>query len=100
MDWTPLPNRGLLENEEWMRPQRLFAPSEPTGLEGLLEKARLKDDQPPEVGVPVPIRKGGAKQGGSRIGAYGIALLVALLAVGGLVLSTGSWAIWRGAELG
>ena len=110
MDWAPLPGganaRGLLDNEAWMRPQRLFAPSQPTGLEGLLENARLREDgqqQAGEVGVPIPIRKGGAKKSRARMeagGIYGVALLVALLAAAGLVLSTGSWVVWKGTESG
>jgi hypothetical protein len=48
MDWTPsnpVSSSALpLENENWLRPQRFFAPEKTTGLEGLLECAQIQDD--------------------------------------------------------
>lgn len=31
----------------WLRPQKFFAPEKPTGLEGLLESARIQDEPMP-----------------------------------------------------
>lgn len=35
------------DNGSWLRPQRFFAPEQPTGLEGLLMRTRLMDDDLP-----------------------------------------------------
>jgi hypothetical protein len=50
MDWTPTSTSAssggaelATETENWLRPQRFFAPEKPTGLEGLLESARIQD---------------------------------------------------------
>ncbi len=32
------------EVEKWLRPQKFFAPEKPTGLEGLLEHAQIRDE--------------------------------------------------------
>jgi hypothetical protein len=32
------------EVEKWLRPQKFFAPDKPTGLEGLLEHAQIRDE--------------------------------------------------------
>ena len=32
------------ETANWIRPQKFFAPEKPTGLEGLLESARIQDE--------------------------------------------------------
>ena len=48
MDWTPTSPVSSFtltpENENWLRPQRFFAPEKTTGLEGLLECAQIQDD--------------------------------------------------------
>lgn len=48
MDWTPThpaPIKREAENDNnWLRPQRFFAPEKPTGLEGLFESARIQDE--------------------------------------------------------
>ena len=48
MDWTPThpaPNKREAESDNnWLRPQRFFAPEKPTGLEGLFESARIQDE--------------------------------------------------------
>lgn len=50
MDWTPTsggpkPQQPQPQPESfWLRPQRFFAPENPTGLEGLLERTGLGDD--------------------------------------------------------
>ena len=51
MDWTPTTTSAFttnaklaMETDNWLRPQRFFAPEKPTGLEGLLEGARIQDD--------------------------------------------------------
>ncbi|KAL1762324.1 Ima1 N-terminal domain-containing protein [Schizophyllum commune] len=49
MDWTPTDpaaarrQRRDEDDGSYIRPQRFFAPEQPTGLEGLLEKTRLED---------------------------------------------------------
>lgn len=58
MDWTPTnpdasglngkrPAPTELDNKEWLRPQRFFAPEKPTGLEGLFENTRIQDEPMP-----------------------------------------------------
>jgi len=53
MDWAPTdPSSGSLlakgkqkvDDSIWLRPQRFFAPENPTGLEGLFERTKLVDD--------------------------------------------------------
>lgn len=54
MDWTPTNPVSssafagkvnlATETENWLRPQRFFAPEKTTGLEGLLECAQIQDD--------------------------------------------------------
>ena len=47
MDWTPTsggPKPQPPSESFWLRPQRFFAPENPTGLEGLLERTGLGDD--------------------------------------------------------
>jgi len=49
MDWiptNPAPNKRSDDNN-WLRPQRFFAPEKPTGLEGLFESARIQDEPMP-----------------------------------------------------
>ncbi len=41
MDWTPA--KGGMQEEGWMRPQRFFPPSDPTGLEDLLSRTQIDD---------------------------------------------------------
>src|SRR5258708_35312635 len=41
MDWTPA--KGGMQEEGWMRPQRFFPPSDPTGLEDLLSRPLIDD---------------------------------------------------------
>ena len=54
MDWTPTDpaaarrQRRDEDDGSYIRPQRFFAPEQPTGLEGLLEKTRI-DDVPMEI---------------------------------------------------
>jgi len=55
MDWTPTePSASLTQTKRaaesdnnWLRPQRFFAPEKPTGLEGLFESARIQDEPMP-----------------------------------------------------
>ncbi|PFH54814.1 hypothetical protein AMATHDRAFT_134874 [Amanita thiersii Skay4041] len=60
MDWVPTDpvalsafqkgkQRATSDDESWIRPQKFFAPEQPTGLEGLFEKTRLVDDTPDSV---------------------------------------------------
>ncbi|KAF9462097.1 Ima1 N-terminal domain-containing protein [Collybia nuda] len=56
MDWTPTNVHPATQNpakanesEPWLRPQRFFAPENPTGLEGLFERTLLVDDTPKQV---------------------------------------------------
>jgi len=59
MDWTPTnpesstPTFGkrpaTSDSENWLRPQKFFAPEKPTGLEGLLESARIQDEPMPYI---------------------------------------------------
>ena len=55
MDWTPTTSgdaSGKADNDaSWLRPQRFFVPEKPTGLEGLLESAKIEDpmDLDPQV---------------------------------------------------
>ena len=48
MDWTPTTSQngsGKVDNDaSWLRPQRFFVPEKPTGLEGLLESAKIQED--------------------------------------------------------
>jgi hypothetical protein len=48
MDWTPTTSgdaSGKIDNDaSWLRPQRFFVPEKPTGLEGLLESAKIQED--------------------------------------------------------
>jgi len=48
MDWTPTKSgnaSGKTDNDaSWLRPQRFFVPEKPTGLEGLLESAKIQED--------------------------------------------------------
>ncbi|ESK98037.1 hypothetical protein Moror_473 [Moniliophthora roreri MCA 2997] len=50
MDWSPIDERTegkRQQNEDtslWLRPQRFFAPEQPTGLESLFERTRIVDD--------------------------------------------------------
>lgn len=46
MDWTPTgPGAALPVSEsDWLAPQRFFAPEQPTGLEALLERTSLKEE--------------------------------------------------------
>lgn len=56
MDWTPTQpetvspfgqaTAAALENDNLLRPQRFFAPENPTGLEGLFESTRIQEDEP------------------------------------------------------
>ncbi|KAM6498440.1 Ima1 N-terminal domain containing protein, partial [Amanita muscaria] len=59
MDWAPTDpvayaasqkgkqkSQVTTDDGSWMRPQRFFAPEQPTGLESLFEKTRLTDDTP------------------------------------------------------
>ncbi|KAJ4485951.1 Ima1 N-terminal domain-containing protein [Lentinula aciculospora] len=63
MDWSPTsinpkserfkpPSTGR-NDEWWLRPQRFFAPENPTGLESLFEKAKLADDVPMNDGTTI-----------------------------------------------
>jgi len=49
MDWTPTTSgdvSGKAGNDaSWLRPQRFFVPEKPTGLEGLLESAKIQEDR-------------------------------------------------------
>ncbi|KDR85360.1 hypothetical protein GALMADRAFT_54086 [Galerina marginata CBS 339.88] len=56
MDWTPTnpdatpysSNRVPPDGDNnWLRPQRFFAPEKPTGLEGLFESTRIQDEPMP-----------------------------------------------------
>jgi hypothetical protein len=57
MDWTPTnpePSSSMSQSQRaaesdnnWLRPQRFFAPEKPTGLEGLFESARIQDEPMP-----------------------------------------------------
>ncbi|KAF8641143.1 hypothetical protein AX17_000785 [Amanita inopinata Kibby_2008] len=63
MDWAPTDPLALssfqkqrnkvelADDGSWIRPQRFFAPEQPTGLEGLFEKTRLADEVPPSLPV-------------------------------------------------
>jgi hypothetical protein len=57
MDWAPTDPvtyaafqmgkqrpEALSDDGDWIRPQRFFAPEQPTGLEGLFEKTKLMDE--------------------------------------------------------
>jgi len=46
MDWSPSEpqNAPKAPAETWIRPQRFFAPEQPTGLEGLFERVLMVDD--------------------------------------------------------
>ncbi|KZS95750.1 hypothetical protein SISNIDRAFT_408239 [Sistotremastrum niveocremeum HHB9708] len=53
MDWTPTLKPGsedeqhirVVDREDWLRPAKFFAPEPPTGLEGLLEKTSLIEEE-------------------------------------------------------
>ncbi|KAK2461636.1 hypothetical protein APHAL10511_006099 [Amanita phalloides] len=56
MDWAPTDpaaysafqkRKHRSDDGSWIRPQRFFAPEQPTGLEGLLQKTKLTDDVSP-----------------------------------------------------
>ena len=48
MDWTPTTSGDASGKADydasWLRPQRFFVPEKPTGLEGLLESAKIQED--------------------------------------------------------
>lgn len=48
MDWDPLPANDVKPNR-WdlaLAPQRMFAPQQPTGLEGIFEKSlRVREEE-------------------------------------------------------
>jgi hypothetical protein len=46
MDWTPTSGdaSGRAGSDAWLKPQRFFVPEKPTGLEGLLESAKIQED--------------------------------------------------------
>lgn len=63
MDWTPTNPASATtfgkqqtvafdNDDNWLRPQRFFAPEKPTGLEGLFESTRIQDE-------PMPFRGAG-----------------------------------------
>ncbi|KAF8167742.1 Ima1 N-terminal domain-containing protein [Crassisporium funariophilum] len=60
MDWTPTnpessSGRRVPESDtSWLRPQRFFAPEEPTGLEGLFQSARIQEE-------PMQVRQKGSR---------------------------------------
>lgn len=52
MDWEPAEESDwvrLDEREDWLRPQRFFAPEQPTGLEMLLERTTLAEPAAPSA---------------------------------------------------
>ncbi|KAF8807741.1 hypothetical protein BYT27DRAFT_7165839 [Phlegmacium glaucopus] len=61
MDWTPTTSgdaSGKADNDaSWLRPQRFFVPEKPTGLEGLLESAKIQED-PMDLDPQVTNRQG------------------------------------------
>ena len=61
MDWTPTTSgdaAGKADNDaSWLRPQRFFVPEKPTGLEGLLESAKIQED-PMDLDPRVTARQG------------------------------------------
>jgi len=60
MDWTPTSadDSGKAVNDaSWLRPQRFFVPEKPTGLEGLLESAKIQED-PMDLDPQVTARQG------------------------------------------
>ncbi|KAJ3492563.1 hypothetical protein NLJ89_g11209 [Agrocybe chaxingu] len=76
MDWSPTnpdgsasggsgkrPASNTLENETWLRPQKFFAPEKPTGLEGLLESARIQDELMPYEPADGPRGRGRGRSG-------------------------------------
>ncbi|KAF9508916.1 hypothetical protein BS47DRAFT_1488199 [Hydnum rufescens UP504] len=106
MDWTPSPSVPLdptssRDSEStWLRPQRFFPPSEPTGLESLLEKTNLLDPGDEEQRPHLLLRQGnGRRQIDKKPDAmttYLVALLVAVLMGSALLLRTGSWRLLQG----
>jgi len=59
MDWDPIfPSGTKMDSNVHLRPQRFFPPEKPTGLESLLEKTKLEDEQ--MMGVE---SQGGARSG-------------------------------------
>lgn len=61
MDWAPTTSgdaSGKADNDvSWLRPQRFFVPEKPTGLEGLLESAKIQED-PMDLDSRVTARQG------------------------------------------
>lgn len=61
MDWTPTTSgdasRKADNDASWLRPQRFFVPEKPTGLEGLLESAKIQED-PMDLDPQVTARRG------------------------------------------
>ncbi|KAL1738002.1 hypothetical protein HDZ31DRAFT_12655, partial [Schizophyllum fasciatum] len=95
MDWTPTDPaaaRGQRHDEDdgsYIRPQRFFAPEQPTGLEGLLEKTRI-DDVPMEIDSNDHVAS--ARQSIRRLAHY-VALKwrVCLLVLGLPVILAAAW---------
>ena len=60
MDWTPTSaddSGKAVNNASWLKPQRFFVPEKPTGLEGLLESAKIQED-PMDLDPQVTARQG------------------------------------------
>lgn len=61
MDWTPTNQESAsafakqtvssASDDNWLRPQRFFAPEKPTGLENLFESTRIEDEPMPFHGT-------------------------------------------------
>ncbi|CAA7258632.1 unnamed protein product [Cyclocybe aegerita] len=102
MDWSPTnpdgsssspafggkrPASSSTENDNWLRPQKFFAPEKPTGLEGLLEGARIQDEPMPYEPADGPRGRGRGERSGAvanHLWIYGpfYVLGIALLVVG------------------
>jgi hypothetical protein len=108
MDWAPSPSVPLdpfsgatssSSDSNWLRPQRFFAPSEPTGLESLLEKTNLLDPGDEEKQRQIRLREGNGRRQSDKNDAmttYLVALLVAVLLGSALLLRAGSWRLLQG----
>ncbi|KAK7059127.1 hypothetical protein VNI00_001753 [Paramarasmius palmivorus] len=101
MDWSPTDgtegsstNRKQSEDTSvWLRPQRFFAPEQPTGLEALFERTKIVDD------VTMSDSTGQGKGKGSKAMPYSHLYQWWWAYVGGLVLLLGiglQWWILRG----
>lgn len=93
----PLPRRPRPAEAEddgrWMRPQRFFAPEQPTGLEGLLARTGLSDVAGPEDGANATARRaqsGGPTAGIRRRSGAWVYVLSALPVLGGM-----AWQFYR-----